>query len=254
MTEAMFARAAYDGLLNLYSIKRLKRAIDLIIAISKEKEAINFKDGKPFKFKLNFVTLTLPARQGSISDKEIKRECLDVWFKSAKRIFKLNNYVWRAERQKNGNLHFHIISDCYMPFDQLRDSWNQRLERLGFITAFEKIHGHRHPNSTDVHSIKKVRDLSAYMVKYMCKLKKNEQKIDGKVWDCSKNLKRKDSVEFLIDSTTSDMITAAIEKYNCRFKKTDNCTLVFMDEKQFNQVITGIHKKAYDEWLNSIRN
>jgi len=148
MTKAMFARAAYEGLLNLSSIKRLKRAIDLIIAISKEKEATNFKTGQLFKFKVNFITLTLPAMQGSITDKEIKRECLDVWLKSAKRVFKLNSYVWRAERQKNGNLHFHLITDCYMPFDQLRDSWNNRLERLGFITAFEKSHGHRHPNQS----------------------------------------------------------------------------------------------------------
>lgn len=254
MTEAMFARQAYDGLLNFSSIKRLKRAIDLIIAISVEKEAIDFKTGKPFKFKLNFITLTLPSPQGTRTDKQIKKECLDVWFKSAKRVFKLNNYVWRAERQKNGNLHFHLITDCYIKYDELRDSWNQRLERLNFISEFEKVHGHRHPNSTDVHSIKKVRDLAAYMVKYMCKMKKNEQKIEGKIWDCSVNLKRKDSVEFIIDSDTADLINNAIEKHHCRIKVTDQCTLIFIDEAKFSQVITGLHKQRYDEWLNSVRN
>jgi hypothetical protein len=253
MTEAMFARAAYDGFLNLNAIKRLKRSIELIIAIAIEKEATNFKSNQKFKFKVNFITLTLPGPQGTRTDKQIKKEILDVWFKAAKRRFNLSSYVWRAERQKNGNLHFHIVSDCYIPFDQLRDSWNNRLERMGFISEFEKLHGHRHPNSTDVHSIKKVRDLAAYMVKYMCKLKKNEQRIDGKVWDCSTNLKRKDSVEFIIDGETEQLITNAIEVHNCKFKKTDNCTLVFYNEYQFAQAITGRHRTAYDEWLNSIR-
>jgi hypothetical protein len=142
----------------------------------------------------------------------------------------------------------------YIRYDELRDSWNQRLERLNFISEFEKVHGHRHPNSTDVHSIKKVRDLAAYMVKYMCKMKKNEQKIDGKIWDCSVNLKRKDSAEFIIDGDTADLINNAIEVHKCRYKITDQCTLIFIDEGKFNQIITGSHKEKYDEWLNSVRN
>lgn len=254
MTEAMFASQAYDGFLNFNSIKRLKRAIELLIAIAKNKEAVNFKTNTTFKFKVNFVTLTLPAPQGNITDKQLKKEVLDVWFKAAKRRFDLKSYVWRAERQKNGNLHFHIISDCYMKFDTLRDSWNDRLEKLGFITAFEKTHGHRHPNSTDVHSIKKVRDLAAYMVKYMCKLNKKEQRIEGKVWDCSTNLKKKGNLEFVIDSDTGQMIDDAIELHKCKFKKTDNCTLVFYSEQQFEKAITGVYRKHFEEWLNTIRN
>lgn len=251
--EALHARAAYDGLLNLNAIKRLKRAIELLVATATEKEAMNFKTGKRFKFKVNFVTLTLPAPQGQVSDKDLKRYCLDVWLKAAKRLFKLQSYVWRAERQKNGNLHFHICSDVYMPYDQLRDSWNQRLARYHFINEYHAKHGKWHPNSTDVHSINNVRDLSAYMVKYMAKLKKNEQRIDGKVWDCSKNLKRKDSVEFIIDNEASEMINEAVTVHGCRGKVTDHCTMVFLNEKQFQKVVTGRFRQAYEEWMQSIR-
>lgn len=253
MTEAMHARQAYDGLLNLNSIKRLKRAIELIVAIAVPKPAINFKTGKTFKFKINFVTLTLPAPQGTTTDKQLKTQVLDVWIKSAKRRFKMQSYVWRAERQKNGNLHFHFCTDVYIPFDQLRDTWNDRLERLGFITAFELKHGHRHPNSTDVHSVQKVRDLAAYMVKYMTKLKKREQRIEGKVWDCSTNLKRKGNCEFMIDYDTGEMINRAVHEVRCRSKTTENCSLVFYNPKQFEQVITGQHKQGYEEWLDTIR-
>lgn len=251
--EALHARAAYDGLLNFNSIKRLKRAIELLVATAPEKTAMNFKSGKPFKFKVNFVTLTLPAPQRGVSDKELKRYCLDVWIKAAKRLFKLNSYVWRAERQKNGNLHFHIASDVYMPYDQLRDSWNQRLARYHFINEYHSKNGKWHPNSTDVHSVNNVRDLAAYMVKYMAKLKKNEQRIDGKVWDCSKNLKRRDSVEFIIDNEVDNMIREAVEVHGCRGKVTEHCTMVFLNEKQFQKVVTGRFRLAYEEWLKSIR-
>lgn len=251
--EALHARAAYDGLLNFNSIKRLKRAIELLVATAQPKQATNFKTGKTFTFKVNFITLTLPAPQGQVSDKELKRYCLDVWLKAAKRLFKLQSYVWRAERQKNGNLHFHIASDVYMPYDQLRDSWNQRLARYHFISEYERKNGKRHPNSTDVHSVNNVRDLAAYMVKYMAKLKKNEQRIDGKVWDCSKNLKRKDSVEFIIDNEVATMINEAIEIHKCRGKVTEHCTMVFLNEKQFQKVVTGRFRQAYEEWLKSIR-
>lgn len=284
--EALYARAAYDGLLNFNSIKRLKRAIELLVATATEKEAMNFKTGKRFKFKVNFVTLTLPAPQEDVTDKMLKRYCLDVWIKAAKRLFKLNNYVWRAERQKNGNIHFHILSDVYMPFDELRNSWNQRLNRYHFIQAYTAKHsamtfaqyldaypptekspiekkreaykrgassGWRHPNSTDVHSVNNVRDLAAYMVKYMAKLKKNEQKIEGKVWDCSKNLKRKDSIEFIIDNEVNNLINEAIEVHKCRGKVTEHCTMVFLNEKQFQKVVTGRFRQAYEEWLKSIR-
>lgn len=284
--EALHARAAYDGLLNFNSIKRLKRAIELLVATATEKEAVNFKTGKKFRFKVNFVTLTLPAPQKDVTDKQLKRYCLDVWIKAAKRLFKLNNYVWRAERQKNGNLHFHLCTDVYMPYDQLRDSWNQRLGKFHFVKEYTARHSamtfadylqaypvtdkspiekrkeaYRRgvntnwlfPNSTDVHSVNNVKDLAAYMVKYMAKLKKNEQRIDGKVWDCSKNLKRKDSVEFIIDNEVSNMINEAIEIHGCRGKVTDHCTMVFLNDQQFKKVVTGRFAQAYNEWLKSIR-
>lgn len=244
----------YAGQLNQNSIKRLKRAITLLVAISRDKTATNFKQNKDFKFKLNFITLTLPGPQGNRSDKQIKKEVLDVWFKAAKRLFRLTNYVWRAERQKNKNIHFHIISDVYVPYDQLRDSWNQRLNRMQFIDEFEAKHGHRHPNSTDVHAIKSVKDLAKYMVKYMTKREQQGDVIEGKVWDCSSNLKTKKFVEFVIDSSTEQMIEDAINVHAAKFSIKEQCSFVYLDGKLFDKVVTGRYAAAYSEWIQNIRN
>ncbi len=278
---------AYSGLISPGSAKNLRRAIENLVAISIPKRATEFKTGRTFKFKVNFITLTLPCPQGKHSDKEVKSKCLDVWIKSAKRRFGLKSYVWRAERQKNGNIHFHLITDCYIHYEQLRDSWNDRLNHLSYIDLFEAKHGHRTPNSTDVHAVSKIRDLSAYMVKYMTKGVKSadkyraqppwrnpeltmkhkkgdpqfirlmsieEMKINGRVWDCSANLKQKVKCDFVIDTETSILLENAITQHNCRHKSGDVCSIIFTNDKQFQQVVTGRYRLAWEEWLKTIRN
>lgn len=250
----MFARATYDGVLNLNAIKRMRRAIELLIAISEPKEAVHFKTNKKFVFRINFITLTLPAPQREVTDKQLKKSCLDPWLKHAKRNFNLRNFVWRAERQKNGNLHFHIVSDCYVHYMKLRESWNHQLAKFHFLDEYHAKHNKWNPNSTDVHSVNNIRDLSRYISKYMSKLKKQDQRIEGAVWDCSKNLKRKDSVEFEIDSSTHQMINIAINDMGLRSHNTDHCLFIWYSEKDRDKLLTGRHAEAFKQWLDSIKN
>lgn len=277
---------AYTGLLSRGSAKNLKRAIENILAIAVEKESLNHKLNRMYKWKINFVTLTLPCAQGSHSDKDVKRVCLDNFLKSARRRFNLASYVWRAERQRNGNVHFHIISDVYMDHANLRLLWNHQLEKLGYIDIFEKKHGHRNPNSTDIHSVSKIKNLGAYMVKYMCKpaflakcfiaqapwsqperklkakktdkafsklMTLEEAKINGRLWDCSVNLKQKHKCDFIIDNTMGELIEAAINVHGCRYKITPNCSLVFMDQLQFKNSVTGKLLEGWNEWKAKMR-
>lgn len=280
-------KKAYSGLITPGSAKNMRRAIENMVAASLPKTAVHFTTGKEFKFKVNFITLTLPCPQGTHTDQEVKKTCLDTWLKSARQRFKLKSYVWRAERQGNGNVHFHIITDCYIHYEQLRDSWNARLNHLGYIDKFFEKHGHRSPNSTDVHAVTKIRNLASYMVKYMTKgtntaehyvaqipfakaraspkpkktgpkfqrvLRLEEQRIDGRIWDCSTNLKTKTKCDFIIDTTTEAMLDAAINVHQCRFKVNPRCSLVFLDPGKFDKVVTGKYMDAWQKWLESIRN
>lgn len=81
----------------------------------------------------------------------------------------MERYIWRAEAQENGNIHFHITTDVYIPQMGLRKDWNSCCDILGYTTRFEIKHGHREPNSTDVHSVKHVRSLVSYLAKYLGK-------------------------------------------------------------------------------------
>lgn len=277
---------AYSGKLSPGSKKRLKRAINTIIAQATLKTFINPTTGNEVKFRVNFITLTLPSPQGSITDKEIKKECLDVWLKYARRVFKLKSYVWRAERQGNGNIHFHLITDVFIPYDALRDSWNDRLNRLGFIDRFALKNGHQHPNSTDVHSIFAINDLAAYMIKYMSKgtcsptdlkiisglkfpagskphsravkrlnecLHLADEPLDGKIWDCSINLKSVKSPELLLDGESLDLWNREIQREDVWIKQEEKFSMISYKPWQFKEMLRGAVKSAYTQWIEDVR-
>lgn len=243
----------YTGSLTPYAKKRLKRAIHLMVASAKEKEAINFKSGKLFKFKVNFVTLTLPSPQGNITDKQIKKEVLDIFIKRLRRKLNLNNYVWRAEKQKNGNLHFHMITDTYLHYEKIRNDWNECLNKLGFIDKFEEKHGHRNPNSTDVHAVWKVKNLTQYFIKYMSKDNPTKDIIDGKLWDCSQRLKTKSNCEMLLNEEELNQWNKAYADPANEVKNDTNFCLIFLKPQQFITYITGELKRRWEEYLSIIR-
>jgi len=277
----------YAGQLNINSKKRLQKAINLLVAVSKPKTALNFRTNSNYVFKVNFVTLTLPCAQGNVSDKEIKKRCLDPWLKSMRYRYKLCSYVWRCERQFNGNLHFHVTTDTYLPYDEIRNIWNIQLEKLGYIDKFEEKHGNRHPNSTDVHSVNKIRNIAAYMVKYMSKdanqhlddindireskgkpklvpenhpfqsidgQPKWDEAINGKVWDCSSNLKQKIKCDMILGSEEMETLNLVRDNFPQQVIKSDFCVFVWFTNDQFEQVIQGTLKKRWLEYLELIRN
>lgn len=243
----------YTGKISNYSRKRLKRAIELIVAIARDKDAKAFRTGKTYKFKLNFITFTLPAAQGTNTDKTIKKS-LDLWIKRAKRKHGLRSYVWRAEVQGNGNIHFHMITDTFIRWDHIRNDWNSCLNKSGLIDAFAAKHGHRNPNSTDVHAIKKIKNLSAYFVKYMSKDHKDgERKLEGKVWDCSKNLKTKENVNYEIGAQELEVFDQVCRIQDVRKVQTDRYTIAFIRHTDFHKILPGTMVSDWLAYLGRIR-
>ena len=243
----------YSGELTPFAKKKLKRAIGLMVASAKEKEAINFKTGKMFKFKINFITLTLPSQQGSIEDKAIKH-CLDNFIKRCRRKHKLVSYVWRAERQANGSIHFHIITDVYIHYEKIRNDWNECLRPTGLIDKFKEKHGHENPNSTDVHAIWKVKNLTQYFVKYMSKKRKEkEEPIKGKVWDCSTNLKTKENCSMLLEGTIRENFDTLYKRLDIDRIDDPNFAILFIRQENWEMLLCKEIKTQWELYLEKIR-
>ena len=104
------------------------------------------------------VTLTLPVAQVH-TDAEINRACLQPWLQIMKREYGIELYAWRAEAQENGNLHYHVIIDRYVPRRAITQSWNMAIDALEYRARYFEETGSLEPPSTEIHALKeKVQD------------------------------------------------------------------------------------------------
>jgi len=196
-----------NGIISKKAASNIHKVVTWFTALAKEKQSEYEK--RMLHYKLTFVTLTLPSKQVH-SDEFIKRNCLNRFLIQAKRDYNLHNYFWRAEAQENGNIHFHILIDKFIHYEKLRLLWNSILNDYGYIEQYRNkmkeffkhgfilsnnIHDKRtpeqqlkayekgkeenfsNPNSTDIHAIKEMKNVTAYISKYCSKNNKYFQAI-----------------------------------------------------------------------------
>lgn len=200
-----FKKRPVSQVLSPTTRRKLANSIDWMNHLAPVKRVYNFKSKSYFTFKLAFFTATLSARQMH-SDNVIKRDILRPFIDYLRKHYKVDKYVWRLEKQKNGTTHFHMIIDKYIYHRILRDKWNYYQEKLGYVTLYSiaqrnwhsngfkprqelfdtwplkaqreayitgSKEGYINPNSTDIHSFRGIKNIVAYISKYMTKYDKN---------------------------------------------------------------------------------
>ena len=136
-----------------------------------------------------FITLTLPSKQIH-SDEEIKKNCLSPFLSYLTRSKGCKAYIWRCELQQNGNIHFHLFTDRFIQWSWIREVWNNIVAPLGYIDEFERQHGHRDPNSTDVERVGKIDKAIKYLAKYLSKsTPAAPRQIEGRHYGMSDNIR-----------------------------------------------------------------
>jgi len=186
-----------NGQLSVNAKRKMSRAIEYLVTLAKPKKVHEKLTGKTINFKLAFITLTLPSPQIH-KDSEIINKCLNQFLIECRKYHLVKNYVWRAEKQKNGNIHFHILIDQFIPWYMMRNSWNRIVNKLGYVDRFQEKHGHTTPNSTDIHSTKKIKNIRLYLLKYMTKSEQNTEQ-SGRIWSCNQELSNIKGCQLYID-------------------------------------------------------
>ena len=100
------------------------KSLDYLLLMANPIRAQSNFSGRCFTFKMAFITLSLSSTQIH-SDNEIKEKCLNQFLIEIRKRYRVKNYIWRAEKQKNGNIHFHVVIDKFIAWSELRDRWNQ---------------------------------------------------------------------------------------------------------------------------------
>jgi len=166
----------HHGEMSLKAQRKVKKAVAWLLAVTDKKAIYSRKQGKKYHMKIGFITLTLSAPQMH-DDNTIKSKLLHQFFVEARKRWGVKHYIWKAEKEKNGRIHFHITTDQFIPWRELRDVWNRLQNKLGYVDHYAASHGHHDPNSTDVHSVRKIKNLAAYLAKYLAKNEKNNTKV-----------------------------------------------------------------------------
>jgi len=242
----------YSGDITTHARRRLKRAIECLYMITPTVKVFNRSLGRQTKFRLSHLTLTLSAKQGTRSDKEINKFILQPFMRDCKRKLGMKNYVWKAETQENGNIHYHIISDLYCDYNIVRKYWNNHQNTFRFIDDFKAVHGHDNPNSTDIHYVKNDGQLAAYLMKYIAKNNTKERKIEGKVWDCSAKLKQFKYFATNLSIEEDKVFAEALDQIQHEQYNQDYFSIIKFKDSNYIKLMPEVMKQQYIDQFRKI--
>lgn len=248
----------HGGKVSTVAKRKINKAINYLLFLSNEKVLPDTAHGKSYKFKLAFITLTLPSKQIH-SDKVIKEKLLNHFFVEMRTRWNVRNYIWRAEKQANGNIHFHVLTDKFVPWLELRDCWNRIVNKLGYVDRYRdemrafhsggfavrehllkswsykaqikayqkgKANDWNSPNSTDVHSVHKVRNIQAYISKY-CTKDEQSAGLKGRLWGCNQELSNIKGSQLVIDNNIQSAIDELMLSYNPEVYNGEYFTVIY---------------------------
>ena len=274
------------GRLSDNSIRKLRYAVQLLDASSKWTFIANELIPAGYNFKLGFLTLTLPSAQGAHSDELIKRRCLMPFLTALRKKYGKFSYVWKAEAQSNGNIHFHITLNKWIKHSILRKLWNKRLKELGYISEYRREQRDWHkgkfrprpklykswslekqkkayeygcltnwndPNTIDIHAVHKINNLTSYIIKYMSKKEDDKRAITGKIWGCSENLTYNNKFERILNGMNLNTHLALREHFERIDIGCDFVEVLRNDELKFKEIFPKHTVAEYYAWLDDIR-
>lgn len=250
--ERLKQTAKYSGDITAGAKKRLTKAISLLVQSAPEKWIYNPINKRNQHHKISFITLTLPNIDSAKDAKFTHKYLLQPMLRILRNKYKMNSYVWKAELQNNESIHYHITTDLFIPWEQLRQHWNALLAKNSMLDAFKSQYGHDNPNSVDIHSVNKINDLEAYLVKYISKEYQNSKSLAGKVWDCSKNLKESKYFTTTLTHELHQQLLREIDLGWLAPKYRDHCTILRSRTTDYYQSFSKPLIEAYYSHLNSI--
>ncbi len=243
-----------EGKLSINAARKIKNAIRWLIASSDWKMTYEKSRKKKVGWKINMCTLTFHE---NLQDDNKARKLLSQWLEMAKYRWELQHYIWKAEPQERGAIHFHLTTGIYIPHTEIKYTWNRLLSKHGLNSVED--------NSTDIHAIVNVKSHENYLSEYFLNEKKHEgrRKIKGRLWGCSHGLSQAgkqyvsltedDSKAFQYDARKESLYNKIVSEH-----KQPPAFLKWVDvyltgEKYYQSLEECELKKMYNSELEKLR-
>jgi hypothetical protein len=271
----------HRGIISKNAKKKITKAIDYLVYISPKKHNRHPYYNRSSIFILNFITLTLSSKQIH-TDNEIKSNILEPFLNSCRKKWQISYYVWRAEKQKNGSIHFHLITNRFVPWNELRNCWNTHQQKLGYIDRYREhqqtwhrsgfryrselsskwnyasqlkaykdglLHDWHNPNSTDVHSLRFVSNVKTYFIKYLTKSEQSGN-IEGRLWGCSYNLSNLKGARTCAEGLISDELNKLTSLPDSKIYKSDYFSVIYFNPDNFKPELFPLLSALFDNYLS----
>jgi hypothetical protein len=171
----------------------------------------------------------------------------NIWLTRCRKDCGLKSYIWVAERQKNGTVHFHLLSNDFMQIQTVNGFMASCLssEKKNGLEALKWVKIEKY-NGVDVKKVDKNRkSLIGYLTKYITK---NEIEFTHLPWHCSRDVSRlftKVNFDTAERDKYFDQIPDSVEKYNVfitdnykvagfKFRPSDN---IFSELDSVNELL-----------------
>lgn len=238
----------YAGKMTKGARRRLRKAIDIMVQSIKPQWIWNEVSGRPHLHRLSFITLTISSEKELLSASDAYKRLLRPFLQWLTKYKNVKLYIWKAELQKRGQIHYHITTPTFVQYDQIRKKWNELQKKEGLLNGYYEKKHHYDPNSTDVHEVYRIKDVAAYLMKYLSKEidtairsesgketdnnsisgEKRAKKgtTSGKVWDCSLSLKKAKYYTCESSTVTEKVIKKYLKSQKIELYNADRCTVI----------------------------
>jgi len=242
--EKLKTQNTYTGEVKKGSKKRITKAVDLLLQLSPLTKVYNPITNKYQKFRLTFITLTIPLQSAKMDVNYLYKSSLKPFLRWISEVKKANTYVYKLEFQKNGSPHYHITTNKFIRYDELKSKWNLLLQAAGILDEHKFKFGNYNPNSTDIHQVFALKNIEAYLCKYLSKNDNLDGTYKGKIWGCSDNLKGQKMYtteinrfnNLIIRRATEDGLIEVFQGKNFAiFKPTNDSILNLLDNTQLTE-------------------
>jgi hypothetical protein len=202
------------------------------------------------KKKLVFITLTLSSTQFT-SDLEVKKQLLKPFTRYLREKKGCRNWLSKCERQKNGNIHFHLVIDRYIPKEDIREAWNSLQEKEGYLAEYQAKYGKLEAPSTEIRLVRNQAQCERYIAKYIAKDDENAT-IEGAVWSSSVSVATLEFFSFAETEETTEAINEACVAGKIKYFKNDAFVVYFCASWQVDLFLSNYYLAEYKRYKREL--
>ena len=216
--------------------------------------------------KNNFTLCTLTMVNDCEDTKAVKM--LNKFLTATKKQIGAYNYVWVAERQENGRIHFHMVVDHRLDINYVNSLWiiqqynagvmhdaaNKKLMLEAGLT-FKQLHkqgekghklAHKYLNPVDIIKVNSIDGVSAYLTNYVIK---NETKMSCAIWHCNRNVSKLFTKQLISRAAFDKSSDGKLNQITSRKGKVyENKTFVH----KYGMINTIYNKKYFNSFLKEM--